>query len=310
MSNNVKGSLILVFVSALWGFGFVAQNAAAAFVPPFMVSCLRSVISTAFLYVLWRVLNRKSRASLFGVKGVDRKTVFTGGVVCGVMLAISTNFQQFGISFYPSGAAVEAHAGFITALYVIIVPVISILLKKKVSSVIWVAAAVAIGGFYLLCLSDGLDGIYFADVLVLLCALAFSLHIISVDKFVGAVGGVRLSLLQFAVCGVISGVLSLVFELRELSLSNIALAALPLLYLGVVSSGIAYTLQIIGQRYAEPAIASLAMSLESVFAALGGWMISGVKLSLPELCGCALVFAAIVLAQLPELLKAPKAKTE
>ncbi len=307
MSNNVKGSLILIFVSALWGFGFVAQNLAAE-VPSFMVSCLRSIISAVFLYFLWLFVNRKAPMPIFPPKKDDRKTVITGGIVCGVLLAISSNFQQFGIAAYPKDAAVEAHAGFITALYVIIVPIISVLLKKKVSPIIWLAAAIALFGFYKLCLSKGLDGIYLADVLVFLCAVAFSLHIIFIDKYVDAVGGIRLSMLQFAVCGVISGVMSLILEWKSLSLDAILSAALPILYLGIVSSGIAYTLQIIGQRYAEPAVASLAMSLESVFAAIGGAIItlltsSGSMLSGSEFLGCMLVFAAIFIAQLPELLK-------
>ncbi len=301
MSNNIKGSLILIFVSALWGFGFVAQNMAAD-VPSFMVSCIRSAISAVFLYILWLIMNRKSPQPIIPKERSQRKTVITGGLVCGVMLAVSTNFQQFGIAFYPNGAAVEAHAGFITALYVIIVPIFSVLLKKRVPLAVWLAAAVAIFGFYMLCLSGGIDGVYFADLLILICAVAFSLHIISVDKYVGAVGGVRLSLLQFAVCSVVSGVMSLVFERSSLSLAGILSAALPLLYLGIVSSGIAYTLQIIGQRYAEPAVASLAMSLESVFAAIGGALF-GAVLTGSELAGCALVFAAIVIAQIPELFK-------
>ncbi len=300
MKDNIKGSVILVFVSALWGFGFVAQSGAAGSVPPFMVSCLRSVVSTVFLYALFKALNRKTKEPIFPKEKPQRKIVIVGGLACGIMLAVSSNFQQFGISFYPKSAPVEAHAGFITALYVLIVPIISVFMKKYVSPVVWVAAAVALGGFYMLCLSEGPGRIYFADFLVLLCALCFSLHIIVVDKYVGEVGGIRLSLLQFAVCSVVSGVMSFMFELDKISLDGIISAALPLLYLGVVSSGIAYTLQIIGQRYAEPSVASLAMSLESVFAAIGGWLMGGVVLTRSEFIGCALVFAAIIIAQLPE----------
>lgn len=221
-------------------------------------------------------------------------------IVCGIFLAISVNFQQFGIAFYPDGAAVEAHSGFITALYVIIVPLFSVFLKQKISPLVWVSVVIALVGFYLLCFKSGLDGFYFADLLVFVCSICFSLHILAVDRFVGAVGGVRLSMLQFLVCGTISGILSLIFEIQNYN-GQILLNAMPyILYLGIMSSGVAYTLQIVGQKYAEPAFASLSMSLESVFAAIGG-ALAGNLLSSRELIGCAVVFAAIIIAQIPEL---------
>ena len=160
------------------------------------------------------------------------------------------------------------------------------------------------GGIYLLCLSGGIDAIYLGDVLIFLCAISFSWHIIAIDHYVDTVGGVRLSMLQFLVCGILSSLLSLCFEGQDVVFSNLLSAAPQLLYLGLGSTGIAYTLQIIGQKYAEPTVASITMSLESVFAALGGWLISGNRLSLRELGGCTLVFVAIVLAQLP-----PKKRT-
>lgn len=302
-NNNLKGSLILMLTAFLWGIGFVAQNKAAENIPPFTVNCLRSFISAVFLYGLWLIINRKQPIRVFPKNKTERKTVLTAGLLCGFLLAVSVNFQQFGIAFYPKGAAVEAHAGFITALYVIIVPFFSLLIKKKVPAAVWIAAAVALVGFYLLCLSDGLDGIYLGDLLVLGCAVSFSLHIISVDRFVEPVGGVRLSMLQFVVCGILSGILAICFEIPQLSIEKLIAAAAPVIYLGVVSSGMGYTLQIIGQRYAEPAVASIVMSLESVFAALGGWLISGNSLSASEFSGCGLVFAAIIIAQLPSFFK-------
>ena len=220
------------------------------------------------------------------------------------MLAISVNLQQFGLAAYPNGAAAEARGGFITALYVVLVPVISFFTGKKTSPVIWLSVLVALSGFYLLCLSGGVGGIYLGDLLIFICAVSFSLHILSIDKFVGITGGVKLSVMQFTVVGVLSSVLALIFERPELS--NILSAAPQILYLGIMSSGVAYTLQIVGQKYAEPSVASLSMSLESVFAALGGWIISGNSLSVKEFCGCALVFAAIITAQLPEMIASKK----
>ena len=160
----------------------------------------------------------------------------------------------------------------------------------------------------MLCLWDGIHNIYLSDLLVLLCAVSFSFHILSVDHYSGFLNGMLLSMVQFLVCGILSGILSLATETAVLE--NILAAAFPILYTGVMSSGVAYTLQIYGQKYAEPAVASLSMSLESVFAALGGWLIAGNTLRLPEFVGCALVFAAIVLAQLPQFLEDRRRKKE
>ena len=304
--KNLKGSLILCAAALLWGLAFVAQSNATA-VPSFLLNCLRSYISVPFLYTLYRIVKRKNPESVFPKDKKERKAVITGAVVCGVFLAISVNFQQFGIAFYPEGAAVEAHSGFITALYVIIVPLFSVFLKRKISPLVWVSVVLALIGFYLLCFKSGLDSFYFADLLVLICAVCFSLHIFAVDRFVGAVGGIRLSMLQFFVCGTVSGILSLIFETQNYN-GQIIIDAMPyILYLGIMSSGVAYTLQIIGQKYAEPAFASLSMSLESVFAAIGG-ALAGNLLSGRELLGCAVVFAAIIIAQIPELITTKKEK--
>ena len=300
-NNNIKGSFFLCLAALIWGLAFVAQSAAADYVPPFLTNCLRSIISAIFLYAVYKIRNRKNHAHIIPSDPAARKTVLSGGLICGIMLAISTNFQQFGIAFYPEGSAAEAHAGFITALYVILVPLFSLFIGKKPSASIWAAVAVSLIGFYLLCFSGGLDGIYLGDLLIMICAVAFSFHILSVDAFVDKLGGLRLSILQFLVCSAISGVLSLIFEFSQISLQNLITAAPQILYLGIVSSGIGYTLQIIGQRYADPSVSSLSMSLESVFAALGGWIISGNALKSNEIWGCTLVFAAIVLAQLPPI---------
>lgn len=313
--NNFKGSIILITAALIWGLAFVAQSDAADRVPPFLINCLRSLISAVFLFCLLKIKNIKTPQSIIPADKKAKKAVLTGGLICGVMLTISVNFQQFGIALYPKGAAVEAHSGFLTALYVILVPIFYIFLGKKVQPVIWGAVAVCLVGFYLLCFSGGMDGLYInADMLVFFCAIAFSVHILSVDRFVEAVGGIRLSMLQFLVCGILSGIMSLIFEFSKIRLDNIISAAPQILYLGIMSSGIAYTLQIIGQRYAEPSIASLSMSLESVFAAVGGWAAYKFfeigdprTLSTSEIWGCVLVFAAIVLAQLPPL---PKRKNK
>ncbi len=305
-SNNIKGSLILVTAALIWGLAFVAQSSAADSVPPFLMNCLRSFISAAFLAILLKITGTKKGESFMPSNPDIKKLCIKGGLVCGVMLAISVNFQQFGITLYPKGAASEAHAGFITAMYVLIVPLLSLFSGKKVGLGVWFGVGISVVGFYLLCLSGGLDGLYLGDLLVLLCAFSFSFHIMAIDRFVEHVGGIRLSMLQFLFCGTISGVLSLIFEISAVDFRAVLSATWQILYLGIMSSGVAYTLQIIGQRYAEPAIASLSMSLESVFAAIGGWFAGNFlsigekrSLSAPELIGCILVFSAIVLAQLP-----------
>lgn len=296
--GNLKGSLILITAAIVWGLAFTAQSLAGESVPPFTVNALRSFISAVVLYGFYRLRARGVTKRFLPYEPEKRKFCLAGGIVCGLCLAVSVNFQQFGIAAYPSGAAAEARSGFITALYVIMVPLFSAFAGRKIRLPVWIGAVIAIAGFYLLCFSGGMLGIYLGDALVLLCALGFTFHIMAVDKYVEAVGGIRLSVLQFAVCGTASSVLALLFERNTVSLDGIISAALPIIYLGVISSGLGYTLQIIGQKYAEPSVASVSMSLESVFAALGGWLISGNALSLREIAGCALVFAANITAQL------------
>lgn len=298
--NNLKGSLILITAALIWGLAFVAQSGAADVVPPFIINALRSFIAAAVLYLFNLIINFKETVHFFPSEKVGKKKYLTAAVVCGICLAVSVNFQQFGISAYSDGVATEARSAFITALYVILVPVFSVFLRKRVSPAVWLAIIVAIIGIYLLCFSGGIGGIYLGDGLVFCCAISFALHIMAVDKFVGITGGIKLSIMQFTVVGIISLMLSLIFELDTLSLSNIMSAAPQILYLGVMSSGVAYTLQVVGQKYAEPSVASISMSLESVFGALGGWVISGNALQSREIFGCALVFVAIVIAQIPQ----------
>lgn len=299
--NNIKGSLILCTAALIWGLAFVAQSGAADKVPPFIFNALRSFIGAIALIVFWLFMNRKEKTPFFPKEKF--KSFLFGGLVCGVCLAVSVNFQQFGIAAYPRGVASEARAGFLTVLYVIIVPILSVFFKKKIQLPVWIGVVIAIIGIYLLCFSGGIDGIYLGDLLVLFCAFTFSLHIISVDKFVKEIGGVRLSVLQFIFCGLISLIMSFIFEGAQVQMSNILSATPQILYLGIMSSGVAYTLQIVGQKYAEPTVASISMSLESVFAALGGWIISGNGLSGREIIGCGLVFAAIITAQLTDIKK-------
>ena len=301
--NNLKGSAILCLAALIWGLAFVAQSDAADYIPPFAFNCLRSFLGAAFLLVFVWLKSLKTKEKLIPENREERKITFIGGVICGVLLAISVNFQQAGLTVYPEGVAASARGGFLTAIYVVLVPVVAIFFKKKASIIIWCAVLIALAGTYFLCMSEGFSGIYLGDILMLCCAFCFTFHIITVDSIGDKVDGARLSFMQFMVCGIISLILSLIFEKGGFAVENILAAAPQIAYLGIMSSGVAYTLQIVGQRYAEPAVASISMSLESVFAALGGWVIAGDILSGREFVGCALVFAAIIIAQLPEIIK-------
>ena len=306
-TNNLKGTLILLIAAIIWGLAFVAQSGAAQLVPPFATNCLRSFIAAIVLYVLYLVVNRKEKIPFIPKKKTERKKVLSAGLITGCFFFMAANFQQFGIKFYPPQAETEARSAFITALYVILVPIFSVVINKKISPFVLLAVLIAVVGVYMLCFSKGISGVYFADLLVFVCAICFALHIICIDKYVGLVGGIRLSVMQFIVCGFISFVCAVIFEADEFSVKNTVQAIWPILYLGIMSSGVAYTLQIIGQKYAEASVASITMSLESVFGALGGWLISG-KAMLPlQIVGCVVMFAAIVVAQIPEFISDKKA---
>ena len=294
--NNLKGTLILGLATIIWGLAFVAQSGAAKLIPSFAFNALRSFIAAAFLLILRAFLNRKAKVPFIPTDRKEKRIFLFSTILCGVLIAISVNFQQFGIACYPDGVAVEARGGFLTALYVILVPLLSVFLGKRIRPFVWVGVVIAVVGIYLLCLTDGITQIYLGDVLILCCALSFALHILTVDRLAGQIDGIRLCCVQFIVCGVISAVLSLIFE--TVSMQAVVSAAPQILYLGIMSSGIAYTMQIVGQKYAEATVASITMSFESVVAAIGGWLISGNTLEGRELFGCALVFLAIIISQI------------
>ena len=222
----------------------------------------------------------------------ERKTLLAGGVSCGALLFVASNLQQIGIQYTTVGKA-----GFITAMYIVLVPILGIFWKKKVGGRVWIAVLLAVAGLYLLCMTGGLT-LQKGDLLVLACALAFSFHILVIDYFSPKVDGVKMSCIQFLVCGLLSGVCMLLFEKPDLG--AILMAWMPILYAGVLSSGVAYTLQIVGQKGMNPTVASLILSLESVVSVIAGWAILNQQLSGRELAGCGLMFCAIILAQLPE----------
>lgn len=292
MKQQIKSSLILLLTATIWGVAFVAQSVGMEYIGPFTFNAIRCVLGGLVLIPVILVLKKKKETGAENQEKEDKKTLWTGGIACGVILCIASNLQQFGIM-----EASVGKSGFFTALYIVMIPVIGIFIGKRPGIKLWFCVALAVVGMYLLCMKDGSFTIERADIMLLLCALAFSFHILVVDYFSPKVDGVKMSCIQFFVCGVLSAVGMLFTEIPDIS--NIQAAWLPLLYAGLLSCGVGYTLQIVGQKGINPVIASLIMSLESVISALAGWVILGQVLSPKEILGCVLMFVAIIITQIP-----------
>ena len=303
---SLKNSLFLLLAAIIWGIAFVAQSVGMEYVGGFTFNAVRSLLGSVVLIPLILISGRKSSTDTAAteanscVSSFDgtvsnirkRKDLIIGGISCGICLCLASNFQQFGIKYTTVGKA-----GFITACYIVIVPIIGLFLGKKCSKFIWAAVAMALIGLYLLCITDGFS-IGKGDLLVLVCAFLFSIHILVIDHFSPKADGVKLSCIQFLTCGILSGIPALLFEHPEFS--AICRAWMPILYAGIMSCGVAYTLQIIGQKNMNPTVASLILSLESCISVLAGWVLLGQQLSAKEILGCVIMFAAIILAQLPQ----------
>lgn len=296
-TGQMRSSLMLLLTALIWGISFVAQSVGGDQVGSFTFNGIRSLIGALVLIPVIFFLDGQKKKELgeekFSEQKGDKKTLLLGGLCCGVMICIASNFQQFGISFTTVGKA-----GFITALYIVIVPILGIFMKKKVGAKIWAGVALATVGLYLLCMTSERFALSKGDLLVLICAGFFSLHILIIDYFSPKCDGVRMSCIQFFVCGIISMVLAFIFE--NPTIAGLLAGWLPILYAGVLSCGVAYTLQIVAQKNTDPTVASLILSLESVFSVLAGWILLHQTLSMREIFGCVLMFLAIILAQLPE----------
>lgn len=297
MKKQMISAAELLLTAFIWGVAFVAQSVGMDYIEPFTFNCVRSVIGGIVLIPVILVLKKMNNGKEGNIKTEEesriyRKSTLLGGICCGFFLAVASSFQQFGIMYTTVGKA-----GFITALYIVIVPVLGIFMKKKAAPMVWVSSIIAVIGFYMLSIS-GQVSINKGDILVLICAVLFSLHILVIDYFSPKGDSVVISCIQFLTSGVICGICMLLFENPQIG--KIIEAHIPLLYAGIMSCGVAYTLQIVGQKNMDPTVASLILSLESVFSALAGWMILGQELSPKELIGCALVFVAVLLAQIPQ----------
>ena len=290
--KQFRGALLLTLTALIWGTAFVAQSLGMDHLGPFTFNGVRNFVAAIGLLPVIALLHRRQIPVPVpaGTRSY-RKTLWIGGALCGLAFGVASSLQQIGIQFTTVGKA-----GFLTALYIVIVPLLGLLFKKRVALPVWVSVVIAAAGTYLLSIQEDFT-IAAGDLFVILCAVCFSVHILLVDRFSPSVNGVELSCIQFLVAGVFSTIVAFLVETPNVQ--DILRSWGPILYTGLISSGVGYTLQILGQKDTPPAVASLIMSLESVFAALSGWLLLGQGMTGREAVGCALVFAAVILAQIP-----------
>ncbi len=300
-THNAKNSLMLTIAALIWGFAFVAQSSGGDVVGAYSFNSVRNFLGSAVLIPIMLIFDRIGISKKPATKA-QTKELWIAGILTGTALAVASNLQQVGITL----GTTTGKAGFLTACYIILVPIFGIFMKKKCPINVWIAVVMALIGLYLLCIT-GKFVLSLPDILLLLCAASFAIQIHCVDFFAPRVDNVRFASIQFLTCGVLSSIPALFTEvgfsaesIRVWAYSFTTWSAwLPILYAGLCSSGIAYTLQVFGQRDFNPTIASLIMSLESVFSLIGGWLLLNQKLSYRELIGCAIIFVAIIFSQIP-----------
>lgn len=293
--------IILILTAFIWGVAFVAQSEGGRSAGPYTFNCIRSIIGSvvlipAIVFLDKLKLTKKTKTP------TDKRNLIVGGLLCGIILFLASNLQQLGLYL----GASAGKAGFLTACYILIVPILGLLFKKKCRINVWIGVLLTLVGLYLLCVKDSFS-LHPADILLLVCAFIFAIHILVIDYYAPKVDGVRMSCIQFFVCGILTAIPMFFTEMNH-SINGISKWTrgltsinvwIPILYAGILSCGVAYTLQIIGQKNVDPTIASLLLSLESVFSVIAGFVILGEKMGIRELVGCGLIFVAIILAQLP-----------
>ena len=299
--TQLKGVFILLITALIWGSSFVAQSVGMESVEAFTFNGIRTLLGAAVLipFILVRdFINNKKSPVPKDTKKKENKSLIIYGSIIGVVLCIASNLQQHAFNYSTSGKI-----AFITAFYMLFVPFLGLFIRKKVPVLTWICVALGAVGLYFLCITEeGLSGINKGDILALLCAVFYAVHILAVEKFAHSIDGVKLSCVQFIVSGTLSVILMLIFENPDIN--AIKTAAVPILYAGVMSCGIAYTFQIIGQKYTESTVASLLMCMESVFGVICGALILKEMLSGRELAGCVIMFVAIILSQLTDKIPA------
>lgn len=294
-TSSGSGIFMLTLCSFIWGTAFIAQSLGGKIMGPLTFNGSRSILATIFLFVLIFALDKYNgkKCSFWGCEApAEKRKLLRGGIICGLVLTIDSLFQQTGMMYTTVGKG-----GFITSLYIVIVPLLGrFVFSRTVNILQWISVVIAFIGMYFICLNESFS-INKGDLFILGSAFFFAVHILSVEHFASGVDGVRLSFFQFATCTVVNFVLMFIFE--EPTMEQVDMALLPILYAGVMSSGIAYTLQIIGQKKVNVVLATILLSLESVFAVLSGWLFLNQLLTVREIFGCCLVFTAIILAQIP-----------
>lgn len=289
---------MLLLTAFIWGISFIAQSKGVEEISAVAFNGIRSILGGLVLLPVIYITDSNKKKRNQPIAPIN-KTLLIGGLACGVVLCLATTVQTIGLKYTSPGKG-----GFITALYMVIVPIIGLFTGKKLRPVLIAAVAIAVCGLYLMCINTELS-INKGDIFIFICAFLFAIHILIIDKVSPLVDGVKLSCIQFFVCGIINVVWMFIFE--EPQIKPILNAWIPIAYAGICSCGIGYTLQIVGQKYTDPTSASILMSLESLFATLSnvilvalGWNLTGGQLSIREIIGCVLMFAAIMLVQLPE----------
>lgn len=308
-----------MLTSFIWGSAFVAQSSGMDYVGPYTYNMARNVLAFLFLIPVIYVIGKKKRVTddAGSGTGIDEeasveanwksillpdRTTLVGGIYCGLVMAVASSLQQIGITMTTAGKA-----GFITALYIILVPLMGVFIGKKIPRIIWFCVVLAMAGFYLLCVKEGFS-ISKGDILVLFCSVGFSVHIMTIDHFTSkGVDGVKMACIQFAVAAIV--MTPVMFLLENPSVSGLLSAWMTIAYAGILSSGVGFTLQIVAQKDTDPTTATLIMSLESVFAAVSGCLFLNEVLLPKEILGCILVFVAVILAQVPLPVKSKEKRT-
>jgi len=295
VKSRIRQNSLALLAALIWGFGFSAQSMSAEYIGPFTFNCVRNIIAFVALLLIDLAAARfiPGRRNMFQLDRAEKKTLLAGGCACGAMLALASFAQQLGITVgTPAGKA-----GFITAMYIVLVPLLSLVLFRRKPTLLLAGSVVlAVGGLYFLSVTEAFT-VAAGDLIVMLCALLYAGHILVIDRFSPHLDGIHMSCIQFLAAAVISGVG--MFAAERSSLPGIAMCLLPLLYAGLFSSAAGYTLQILAQKGADPTVVSILLSLESVFAVIGGALLLGERMGVRELLGCALMMAAVILAQLP-----------
>lgn len=293
---------MLLLTAIIWGSAFVAQKSGMDYIEPFTYGGIRTFIGGLVLIPVIIFMSRRKNGNgdgsvsdgsskIFNLK--EDRTAIIGGLCCGAALFVASSLQQFGLLYTTAGKA-----GFITTLYVVFVPIFSLFLRKRVRPIMWICVVLGAVGLYLLCMTDATFSLQRGDTLVLICAVAFAIHILVIDYFAPKADGVKISCVQFLFAGLLGIICMFIFETPNIH--NILACWLPILYAGVLSSGVAYTLQVVAQKNADPTAASLILCLESVFSVIFGALLLHESMSLRELSGCAVIFLAVIISNLPE----------